>query len=176
MAPRDKIYYRLRHKSLSMIHTKDQQQTVLKNGHLIFDNKPVIIKEWTPDAELLKHDVSRVLIWMKIYGLDLKFWGIDCLKKLSGAVGQFVKCDDATATRAFLGYARVMIEVQIGQQFPSELSFIDEVGRVQSARLVYDWLPSTCTVCHGMGHTTDICRKGEVAAGTRRVWRPKAPA
>ncbi|XP_074283033.1 uncharacterized protein LOC141607580 [Silene latifolia] len=69
-----------------------------------------------------------------------------------------------------------MLEVQIGQQFLSELSFIDEVGRVQTARLVYDWLPTTCTACRGMGHIADICRKGDGAVGTRRVWKPKVIA
>ncbi|XP_074282984.1 uncharacterized protein LOC141607526 [Silene latifolia] len=160
---------------LVRFNTKEQQQLVLKNGHLIFDNKPVIIKEWMPDAELLKHDVSRVPIWMKIYGLDIKFWGAERLRKLSGIVGQFIKCDEATTNKAFLGYARVMIEIQIGQHFPSELNLIDENSRIQRARLVYDWLPTTCSVCKGMGHTSDICRKGENVVGARKVWRPKVP-
>ncbi|XP_074304372.1 uncharacterized protein LOC141639082 [Silene latifolia] len=95
--------------------TAEQQQAVLKNGHLIFDNKPVIIKEWKPKSELIKHDVSRIPLWMKIYGLDIKFWGETCLKKICGSVGQFIKCDVPMAQRDFMGYARIMVEVQIGQ-------------------------------------------------------------
>ncbi|XP_074297574.1 uncharacterized protein LOC141628314 [Silene latifolia] len=72
-----------------------EQQAVLSNGHLIFDNKPVIIKEWKPGEELLKHDVSRIPLWVKLYGLDIKFWGVNCLKKISGHVSQYIKCDDA---------------------------------------------------------------------------------
>ncbi|XP_074314540.1 uncharacterized protein LOC141649756 [Silene latifolia] len=139
--------------------TKEQQHEVLNNEHLTFDNKRVIIKEWTPEAELLRHDVSRVPIWMKLYDLDIKFWGVESLKNLSGLVGTYIKCDDATKSKAFLDYARIMVEIQIGQQFPTEINFIDEHGKPQRARVVYDWLPTTCTVCKGMGHTVDVCRK-----------------
>ncbi|XP_074271645.1 uncharacterized protein LOC141595577 [Silene latifolia] len=135
--------------------SKEHQQMVLKNGHLQFDNKPVIINEWKPDSELLKHDVSRIPLWMKIYGLDIKFWGANCLKKICGGVGSFIRCDEATANKAFLGYARLMVEVTIGQTFPTELQFIDENDNIQKVRVVYDWLPTTCSSCQGMGYTED---------------------
>ncbi|XP_074267197.1 uncharacterized protein LOC141590507 [Silene latifolia] len=135
-------------------------------------DKPVIIKEWKLEEELLKHDVSRIPLWVKLYGLDIKFWGVNCLKKICGHVGQYIKCDDATKNRDFMGYARIMVEVQIGQQFPTEISFIDENGKQHGVRVVYDWLPTTCTACKGMGYTSEVCRKGG-AVGTRKEWRPK---
>ncbi|XP_074304945.1 uncharacterized protein LOC141639797 [Silene latifolia] len=155
--------------------TKQQQQAVLSNDHLIFDNKPVIITEWKPESKLLKHEVKKIPLWMKLYGLDIKFWGTGCLKKICGQVGQFIKCDEATAHRDFMGYARIMVEVEIGQQFLSEIRFIDETGKPQEVRVVYDWLPTNCTVCKGVGHTADVCRKGGTAS-PKKVWRPKAPA
>ncbi|XP_074277647.1 uncharacterized protein LOC141601278 [Silene latifolia] len=171
----DKISFLPNRIFLVRFKTMAQQQMVLNNRHLIFDNKPVIINEWKPDVELVKYDVSKIPIWMKIYGLDIKFWGLDCLRKLGGCVGQFIKCDDATSNKAFLGYARVMIEVKIGQQFPTELPFMDENGKPQCVRLAYDWLPTTCTGCKGMGHTVDVCRKGEPKARVKKVWVPKNP-
>ncbi|XP_074305914.1 uncharacterized protein LOC141641139 [Silene latifolia] len=68
-----------------------------------------------------------------------------------------------------------MVEVEIDQQFPSEIRFIDEIGKPQEVRVVYDWLPTNCTVCKGIGHTADVCRRGG-DAGSKKVWRPKAPA
>ncbi|XP_074313912.1 uncharacterized protein LOC141649113 [Silene latifolia] len=157
--------------------TKEQQQFVLNNGHLMFDNKPVIVNEWTPETELIKHDVQKIPIWMKLFGLDVKYWGQESLKKLSGVVGKFIKCDDATFHKNFLGFARIMIEVAIDQQFPTKIQFVDEHGKVQSLKVVYDWIPLTCTSCKGMGHLTEKCRKGTEPVVGKKVWRPKkAPA
>ncbi|XP_074291149.1 uncharacterized protein LOC141617918 [Silene latifolia] len=139
----------------------------------MFDNKPVIVKEWSPNAELIKHDISVVPIWMKLYGLDIKFWGSVCLQKICGLVGKLIKCDDATTHKAFLGYARVMVEVRVGQTFPSELVFLDELGNTQRIRVVYDWLPLSCVKCKGMGHLADHCRK-ENGAKVQKVWTPKS--
>ena len=53
--------------------TKEQQQVVLNNGHLMFDNKPVIVKEWNDEIKLVKYDVETVPIWAKLHDLELKF-------------------------------------------------------------------------------------------------------
>ncbi|XP_074313343.1 uncharacterized protein LOC141648515 [Silene latifolia] len=169
----DRVYFLPNGIFLVRFKTKEQQKAVLQNGHLLFDNKPVIINEWTPDSELHKHDVSKIPLWMKVYGLDIKFWSEKSLRKICGSVGQFIKCDEATCNRTYLGFARVMVEVTIGQQFPNAVQFIDKNGHNQRARIVYDWLPTTCTSCKGMGHTTEVCWKG---TGVQKVWKPKAPA
>ncbi|XP_074267230.1 uncharacterized protein LOC141590548 [Silene latifolia] len=118
--------------------TKEKHMEVFNNGHLMFDNKPVIVKEWSSNAELIEHDITPVPIWMKLYGLDIKFCGSVCLQKISGLVGKFIRCDYATAHKAFLGYARVTVEVRIGHVFPSEIVFLDELKNTQRIRVVYD--------------------------------------
>ncbi|KAK9713574.1 hypothetical protein RND81_06G036400 [Saponaria officinalis] len=140
---------------------KEHQQAVVSNGHLLFDSKPVIVKEWSPDAELIKHDVKVVSVWMKLFGLDVKFWG------------KFIKSDVATSRRAFLRYARVLIEVRVDQRFPEELKFYDEIGKLQVIRVEYDWLPIVYTNCKGMGHKIDQCRRSGQGGKVKRVWRPK---
>ncbi|XP_074288364.1 uncharacterized protein LOC141613524 [Silene latifolia] len=156
----DKISFMPNGVFLVRFKSKEQQQFVLNNGHLLFDNKPVIVNEWRPEIELIKHEVKIVPIWMKIHGLDVKFWGQESLKKISGVVGKFVKSDDATTHKNFLGFARILVEVEIGQQFPSEIKFLDEHGKTHTVKVVYDWLPVSCTGCKGMGHVAKDCRKG----------------
>ncbi|XP_074278112.1 uncharacterized protein LOC141601713 [Silene latifolia] len=152
--------------------TKEKQMEVVNTGHLMFDNKPVIVKEWKPETELIKHDVKSIPIWVKLHGLDIKFWGTGCLSKIGGLVGKFLRCDEATSRRAFLGFARLLVEVQIGQDFPTEIEFLDELGKFQKIRVAYDWLPLTCEKCKGMGHSTDQCRK-EGGQKPTKTWRPK---
>ncbi|XP_074299724.1 uncharacterized protein LOC141630876 [Silene latifolia] len=168
----DKIAFMPNGLFLVRFKTKEKQQLVLYNGHLIFDNKPVIVKAWVPDMELVKHDVKRVPIWIKLYGLDVKFWGTDCLRKISGIVGAYIKSDEATQNRDFLGYARTMVEVNVDQEFPNEIGFFDENGKQHWLRVMYDWLPITCGKCKGMGHETAKCRKGE-GKPAAKVWKPK---
>ncbi|XP_074297834.1 uncharacterized protein LOC141628615 [Silene latifolia] len=168
----DKIAFMPNELFLVRFKSKEKQQLVLNNGHLIFDNKPVIVKAWEPDMELVKHDVKRVPIWIKLYGLDVKFWGTDCLRKISGIVGAYIKSDEATQNRDFLGYARTMVEVNVDQEFPNEIGFFDENGKQHWLRVMYDWLPITCGKCKGMGHETAKCRKGE-GKPAAKVWKPK---
>ncbi|XP_074288929.1 uncharacterized protein LOC141614072 [Silene latifolia] len=115
--------------------------------------------KWTPEMKLIKHDVKRIPIWMKIYGLDVKYWGMGCLKKLCEVVGKFICCDEATLHKKFLGFARIMIEVDIGQAFPETINFQDENGETQTLKIVYDWLPLSCRACKGLGHLAENCRK-----------------
>ena len=55
--------------------TKEQQQFVVSNGHVKFDNKPVIAQEWKEDMEVVKMDVKTIPLLIKLHKLDIKFWG-----------------------------------------------------------------------------------------------------
>ncbi|XP_074267053.1 uncharacterized protein LOC141590355 [Silene latifolia] len=139
----------------------------------MFDNKPVIIREWTPTTDMVKEKLEKLPIWVKFVGLDLKFWGKTYLHKLGGQIGTVIRRDEATEKKMFLGYARLMIEVKVNQQFPESLSFMDEEGKERKVRLEYDWLPMTCNTCRGIGHATGQCRKKANTQKVTQVWRKK---
>ncbi|XP_074298560.1 uncharacterized protein LOC141629460 [Silene latifolia] len=108
------------------VKSEEMKLRVLQAGPVFFDNKPVIVKEWTPDIKLVKEAVDMVPIWIIFYGLPLKFWG-NALMKIAGLIGKPVRCDSNTHLKTFLGHARVMIEVQIGADLPDVIQFIDEL-------------------------------------------------
>ncbi|XP_074314812.1 uncharacterized protein LOC141650979 [Silene latifolia] len=120
------------------------KEKVLASGHYLFDNKPMIVKEWEKDLEMKKEDVKS--------------------------------CDVATEERTRLGYARVMVELMVDQQLPAKISFKDENGEVVQVEIEYEWKPVKCTVCQGMGHEKEQCRKGEQKKMSqqpvKKVWRP----
>ncbi|XP_074266616.1 uncharacterized protein LOC141589895 [Silene latifolia] len=151
----------------------DKMKEIVQAGHFMFDNKPVIIQEWSPDVDLVKTDAKIVPIWIKLSGLDLKFWGQECLKKISGLIGEYVKCDESTKTKTFLGFARVLVDVQVGQTFPNSLQFNDEKGKTHKVTVEYDWIPVKCSPCQGVGHTQEVCRRKAVAAKPKQVWQRK---
>ncbi|KAM3383419.1 hypothetical protein P3S68_008994 [Capsicum galapagoense] len=48
---------------------------VLREGIYHFDNKPVIVKAWHEDMEFTKDEWYTVPIWVKLPGLEFKYWG-----------------------------------------------------------------------------------------------------
>ncbi|XP_074293423.1 uncharacterized protein LOC141620457 [Silene latifolia] len=108
---------------------KECQSLVLQQGFPMCDNKPLIVKPWTEDCSLCKEKVQFVPIWLRLCGLPLMFWGKTCLEKLAGLLGKFLKRDGATEDKTRLGYARLLVEVKIGQNFPDKLMFQDEKGQ-----------------------------------------------
>ncbi|XP_074266947.1 uncharacterized protein LOC141590242 [Silene latifolia] len=164
--------------SASSISDKDatSKQTVLRSGPVFFDNKPLVVKDWTPDVKMVKSEVEVVPIWIRFYGLDLKFWGLT-LNKIAILVGKPVRLDTATHTKSFLGYARIMVEVSMGQDFPDVIEFLDEMDVCHRQIVHYEWKPVKCTECSGMGHLAAVCRKKKEVVQNkgkaRQEWRPK---
>ncbi|XP_074315123.1 uncharacterized protein LOC141651302 [Silene latifolia] len=158
--------------------TKECQSLVLQQGFPMFDNKPLVVKQWTETCSLHKERVKFVPIWLRMCGVPLKFWSKSSLSKLAGLVGKLVKRDAATEDKTRLGYARLLVEVEIGQTFPDKLVFLDEKGQEVSILVEYEWKPSVCRTCRGIGHTNDMCKKkqsapvAKPAPKVQQVWRP----
>lgn len=53
----------------------ESKMKVLEEGVQIFDKNPVIIKPWTPYVDTKKESFSTVPIWIRLPGLDIKYWG-----------------------------------------------------------------------------------------------------
>ncbi|XP_074283428.1 uncharacterized protein LOC141607978 [Silene latifolia] len=157
--------------------TKECQSLVLQQGFSMYDNKPLVVKPWTESVSLVKERVKSVPIWLPLCGLPLKFWGKSSLEKLVGLIGKFIKRDEATEYRTRLGYARLLVEVDVGQEFPDKLYFKDEKGQEVSILVEYEWKPTVCGACKGIGHTMDMCKKRKIEVPApkppQKVWRPK---
>ncbi|XP_074291494.1 uncharacterized protein LOC141618299 [Silene latifolia] len=134
----------------------------------------------TEDCRLVKERVQFVPIWLRLYGMPLKFWSKTCLEKLAGLLGKFIKRDGATEDRTRLVYARLLVEVEVGQEFPEKLHFLDEMGKEVSILVDYEWKPSVYSSCKGIGHTSEMCKKNKinvplakpVPKQPQQVWTP----
>ncbi|KAH9618970.1 hypothetical protein KSS87_015116 [Heliosperma pusillum] len=145
-------------------------------NRVFFYNKPLIIKEWSPYVKLVKADVEMVPIWIRFYGLELKFWE-EALNKIAGLVGKPVSLDNETRETTYLGYARIMVELKMGQALPDVIEFVDECYITHSQIVHYEWKPLKCLECGGLGHEKQVCKKGKVpshhVAPVQKVWKPK---
>uniref|UniRef100_A0A803PTE5 Reverse transcriptase domain-containing protein n=1 Tax=Cannabis sativa TaxID=3483 RepID=A0A803PTE5_CANSA len=75
--------------------------------------------------------------------------------------------DAVTKERDKLNYPWVLIEGSIDQDFPHTIYFENEHGSNVPAKVTYEWKPTLCENCKGMGHETVDCRKRE---GKQQEW------
>jgi hypothetical protein len=69
-----------------------------------------------------------------------------------------------------LGFARVLVEVDVNSDFPKEIELIGVDGVINKVGIEYPWLPIKCKKCLTFGHAIHTCTKIEKA-----VWRRKEP-
>ncbi|XP_074293329.1 uncharacterized protein LOC141620324 [Silene latifolia] len=152
--PIDKVSFLPNGIFLVRFTTAASKVAILKQGHFLFDNKPLIVRDWNEQVELTKENVKNVPVWVKLYNLPLKFWG-KCLLRIADLVGKYIKSDPATADKTRLGFARVLLEVPFGKNRPLYVKFLDEEGNVVKVNVECEWKPVLCTVCGGTGHDSE---------------------
>ena len=103
--------------------------------------------------------MKQVPLWIKLPGLDVKYWGEKRLFKIVGQVGKAIRVDQATKNRDKLMFAKVLVEANIGQLCPKQIQFVNEKGHIVDQLLEYDWLPILCSHCRGFGHESAHCSK-----------------
>ncbi|XP_074299044.1 uncharacterized protein LOC141630061 [Silene latifolia] len=120
---------------------------------------------------MAKEPVKAVPVWIRLCELGLKFWGVKCLEKLAALVGNYMRIDQATLDKTRIGYAQIMVEVNVEQEFPDKIYFKDETGAEVCMCVEYEWKPVVCGSCRGVGHTKEYYRKKAAAPRITQVWR-----
>ncbi|KAM6558559.1 hypothetical protein CsatA_027798 [Cannabis sativa] len=80
--------------------------------------------------------------------------------------------DDAAKNRDKLSYPRVLIKVEMQQDFLKTIDFENENGNNTTMSISYEWKPIMYGHCHGMGHNTANCRNKTEG---KQVWIVKKP-
>ncbi|XP_062089269.1 uncharacterized protein LOC133795830 [Humulus lupulus] len=131
---------------------------VLENGIVQFDKKPVIVRPWTQDLDTIRL-VRSVPLWIRLPNLGLQYWGKKCLSALVSIIGKPIMVDKFTKDRSMIRYARVLVEMEITDDPPFIIYFVNESGQVQEKFVEYEWLPIKCNNCKGFGHNLADCKK-----------------
>uniref|UniRef100_A0A803P4R7 DUF4283 domain-containing protein n=1 Tax=Cannabis sativa TaxID=3483 RepID=A0A803P4R7_CANSA len=105
-------------------------------------------------------------------GLELKYWGEQVLFRIISQIGTPVMLDSFTKAKEKLNYSRIFKEVSLQQEFPEQIEFEDEHGDDISVYVNYEWKPTTCAHCKGVGHSTIDCTK---KGGSKAEWVVKKP-
>ncbi|GKA13664.1 retrovirus-related pol polyprotein from transposon TNT 1-94, partial [Tanacetum coccineum] len=65
----------------------DGLDAMLENGPWFIRNNPLILKKCYPDENLLKEDVSSVLVWVKLHGVPVTAFSEDGLSAIATKLG-----------------------------------------------------------------------------------------
>lgn len=94
----------------------------------------------------------KIPIWINLPLLEWEFWGLDCLSAIASVVGKPLFTDQCTKSRSRLSFARILVEMEIGGEFPSTITLEDADGNQFQQKVVYEWKPEKCSRCNLFGH------------------------
>ncbi|XP_062080831.1 uncharacterized protein LOC133785627 [Humulus lupulus] len=145
---------------LTMVKFNDDatRDHVLENGILQFDRKPVIILPWTTDLSAFRM-ICSVPLWIRLHDLGFQYWGSKCLSALVSMIGKPIMVDKFTRERSRVQFARVLVEMNITDNPPRIIQYLNEHGQLIEQGVDYEWLPVKCKTCLGYGHSMVDCRR-----------------
>jgi hypothetical protein len=117
-------------------------------------NKTLILRKWKPGMQVLKLALSSVPVWVKFLHLPMEFWTSNGLSYVASGVGVPLYADKVTEEQKRLGFARVLIEIDVHSACPKELIICRANGDMVTVGVVYSWLPPKCSTCGTFGYAT----------------------
>ncbi|XP_062075411.1 uncharacterized protein LOC133779469 [Humulus lupulus] len=149
----------------TMVQFRDEatRDMVLESGVIHFDKKPVILRPWSSDVETIR-SVKYVPVWIRLPGLGLQYWGVNCLSALVSTIGTPIMVDKVTKARTMIKFARDLVDMEIAEHIPMHIHYLNERGQILEQAIEYEWLPTKCTVCKKLGHTTTVCKHSPTLA------------
>ncbi|XP_062103716.1 uncharacterized protein LOC133814819 [Humulus lupulus] len=155
--------------SFTMVKFCDEatRDLVLEAGVAHFDKKPVILRPWTTDLDSLRL-VKTIPVWIRLPELGLQYWGVKCLSALVSTNGKPIMVDKITKDRTMLRFSRVLVDMEIADQLPQFINYLNKRGQVMEQPIEYEWLPTKCSNFKKLGHSSSSCK-----FEARTVWRKK---
>ncbi|GJT10159.1 zinc knuckle CX2CX4HX4C containing protein [Tanacetum coccineum] len=144
-------------------------EAVLEGGPWIIRKSPIILKKWSMGTSLLKEELTRIPIWVKLHDVPLQVFEEDGISLIATFIGKPVMLDSYTSSMCKdswgrSSFARCSIEVN------SEAELVDVVTigipsltgddfTKETIRVEYEWRPPRYDICKIFGHVQDQCPK-----------------
>ncbi|GJY47003.1 retrotransposon protein, putative, ty1-copia subclass [Tanacetum coccineum] len=155
---------------------------MLENGPWFIRNNPLILNKWHPDENLLKKDVSTILIWVKLHGVPVMAFSEDGLSAIATKLGIPLMLDSYTSDMCMQSwgrssYVRVTIELRADVELKDSIVVVmpkitREGHYTCIVRVEYEWKPPRCSSCKIFGHTHEECPKNTGAGEKKTMKKP----
>ncbi|GJY62492.1 zinc knuckle CX2CX4HX4C containing protein [Tanacetum coccineum] len=144
-------------------------EAVLEGGPWLIRKSLIILKKWTIDTRLLKEELTRIPIWVKLHDVPIQVFEEDGISLIATFIGKPVMLDSYTSSMCNeswgrSSFARCLTKVN------SEADLVDVVTigipslsrdgfTKETIRVEYEWRPPRCDICKIFGHVHDYCPK-----------------
>lgn len=71
-------------------------------------------------------------------------WGVDSLSRIASVIGRPIFVDECTTKQTRVSFARMLIEVNVITELPSEVMVMDPTGMKFLQSVTYDWKSVYC--------------------------------
>ncbi|KAG5590670.1 hypothetical protein H5410_041184 [Solanum commersonii] len=105
------------------------------------NNKPIILKQWSPDFDFGSEFLSEIPLWVTFPKLPLNCWGMGSLSRIASAIGVPLFADECTTKQTRISYARMLIEVNVTKEIPQQIAVMDPSGETFTQQVVLEWRP-----------------------------------
>uniref|UniRef100_A0A803PV52 DUF4283 domain-containing protein n=1 Tax=Cannabis sativa TaxID=3483 RepID=A0A803PV52_CANSA len=131
------------HPGFTLVRFKDEatRDLVLETGVIHYDKKQVVLRPWSIDMDTAQM-VKSVPVWIRLNGLGLQYWGRNSLSALVSTIGKLIMMDKVTQEKSMIKFARILVDIDISDNPPKAISFINEKKQMVEQSIEYEWLPS----------------------------------
>ncbi|KAJ6289830.1 hypothetical protein OIU78_025699 [Salix suchowensis] len=134
--------------------TEEDLQWVIAKGPWMFGGKHIALQQWHPHFQFDRNNIKTMSVWVRFYGLPFPLWSTEGLSKAASMVGRPLSCDEATFHGTRLDYARMCVEVTVGDKFVHHFELEMPSSKTPCmVRVDYKWKPTRCQQCKTFGHS-----------------------
>lgn len=94
---------------------EEDMNSVLCGGPWILAGQTLVVQKWRSDFDPVKDTINRMALWVRIYGLPVKYFKQFIVAKIGKILGDVVKVDQLTIAQARGKFARVCVEVDLNK-------------------------------------------------------------
>lgn len=142
------------------------KQSILDLSPLPFGNRVLFLWPWSPEKPIQRLSLDSVPVWVKFPDLKLHYFNATVLSGLGSLIGKPLFMDKLTTTQNRVAFARICIEINVGEKPPHVIYFKDEEGKECSQEVIYEWMPSLCPKCRTFRHDcTNPTNQAKAGAG-----------
>ncbi|QHN98184.1 RNA-directed DNA polymerase [Arachis hypogaea] len=131
----------------------EDQERVLLGGPWMISGFYLAVKPWSPEFYSEEEVFGSTMVWVRFYGLGIRYYHEKAMLRIAAAVGKPVKVDVATKMAARGKYARACVEIDLGVPITRS---VEVDGRVLDVE--YESLELVCNTCGCYGHVGVDCK------------------
>nr|GEW34807.1 zinc knuckle CX2CX4HX4C [Tanacetum cinerariifolium] len=140
-------------------------EAVLKGDPWLLCKSPIILKNWSIYTRLLKKELTRIPIWVKLHDVLIHVFEEDDISLIATVISKHIMIDSYTSSMCNdswgrNSFARCLIKVNSNSDLVKVVTIgVPSLTRddftKETIRVEYEWKPPRCDLCKIYGHVHD---------------------